>query len=227
MRSPAHTPGVCLCGSRCTPPAHRSLPQIMSARITLPRAATKSCRQRPSACRAPTRRASCWASTAGGERRGRAHARRWSGCRAWALRVLRVLLPRPFGAQEPPAPCLPPTRHPLATHAPPPLCLARRSNALSTRLGQLGYELEGEPLNDVFKRFKALADRKKVRGWRWAQLGGWVGGPERARRGARSGGLAAQPRRILFSSHPLSLSHAHTLAHYRPQSRCRTSLTRT
>jgi 2-isopropylmalate synthase len=42
-------------------------------------------------------------------------------------------------------------------------------NALSTRLGQLGFELEEAALNDVFKRFKNLADRKKVSG------GGWVG----------------------------------------------------
>ena len=42
-------------------------------------------------------------------------------------------------------------------------------NALSTRLGQLGVELEEAALNDVFKRFKNLADRKKVSG------GGWVG----------------------------------------------------
>lgn len=34
-------------------------------------------------------------------------------------------------------------------------------NALNTRLGQLGFELVEEQLNDVFKRFKNLADRKK------------------------------------------------------------------
>lgn len=34
-------------------------------------------------------------------------------------------------------------------------------NALSTRLRQLGYELLGKELDDVFKRFKALADKKK------------------------------------------------------------------
>lgn len=37
------------------------------------------------------------------------------------------------------------------------------SNALKTRLSQLGFDLPEEQLNDVFKRFKNLADRKKVR----------------------------------------------------------------
>ena len=34
-------------------------------------------------------------------------------------------------------------------------------NALGTRLRELGFELSEETLNDVFKRFKSLADRKK------------------------------------------------------------------
>ena len=34
-------------------------------------------------------------------------------------------------------------------------------NALSTRLRELGYDLADDALNDVFKRFKNLADRKK------------------------------------------------------------------
>ncbi|GAB4814561.1 hypothetical protein N2152v2_001607 [Parachlorella kessleri] len=34
-------------------------------------------------------------------------------------------------------------------------------NALSTRLKQLGFDLPTEQLNDLFKRFKSLADRKK------------------------------------------------------------------
>ncbi|KAI3429866.1 hypothetical protein D9Q98_010177 [Chlorella vulgaris] len=34
-------------------------------------------------------------------------------------------------------------------------------NALNTRLGQLGFELSDEQLNDVFRRFKSLADNKK------------------------------------------------------------------
>jgi 2-isopropylmalate synthase len=34
-------------------------------------------------------------------------------------------------------------------------------HALSTRLMDLGYELGEEALNDVFRRFKALADKKK------------------------------------------------------------------
>jgi len=34
-------------------------------------------------------------------------------------------------------------------------------NALNTRLIELGYEVDEEVLNDVFKRFKTLADRKK------------------------------------------------------------------
>ncbi|EFN59861.1 hypothetical protein CHLNCDRAFT_133663 [Chlorella variabilis] len=34
-------------------------------------------------------------------------------------------------------------------------------NALNTRLGQLGFQLPEDQLNDVFRRFKNLADRKK------------------------------------------------------------------
>ncbi|XP_002992921.2 2-isopropylmalate synthase A [Selaginella moellendorffii] len=34
-------------------------------------------------------------------------------------------------------------------------------HALKTRLSQLGYELESKQLDDVFKRFKAVADKKK------------------------------------------------------------------
>jgi 2-isopropylmalate synthase len=33
--------------------------------------------------------------------------------------------------------------------------------ALSSRMAELGYELQGEELASIFKRFKALADRKK------------------------------------------------------------------
>lgn len=36
-------------------------------------------------------------------------------------------------------------------------------NALSTRLKQLGFELTTQEVDDVFRRFKALADKKKVR----------------------------------------------------------------
>ncbi len=43
-----------------------------------------------------------------------------------------------------------------------PVLFPPRSNALKTRLGQLGFDLPDEQLNDVFKRFKNLADRKKV-----------------------------------------------------------------
>lgn len=35
-------------------------------------------------------------------------------------------------------------------------------NALGTKLKQLGYELKQQELDDVFKRFKALADKKKT-----------------------------------------------------------------
>ncbi|BBM99982.1 2-isopropylmalate synthase [Marchantia polymorpha subsp. ruderalis] len=35
-------------------------------------------------------------------------------------------------------------------------------HALKTRLQQLGYELEGKKLDDVFKRFKAVAEKKKT-----------------------------------------------------------------
>ena len=34
-------------------------------------------------------------------------------------------------------------------------------NALRSRLAMLGYELEKDALNEVFKRFKALCDSKK------------------------------------------------------------------
>jgi 2-isopropylmalate synthase len=34
-------------------------------------------------------------------------------------------------------------------------------NALSTRLQQLGFDLSTQEVDDVFKRFKALADKKK------------------------------------------------------------------
>jgi hypothetical protein len=36
-------------------------------------------------------------------------------------------------------------------------------NALSTRLKELGFELSNNEVDDVFRRFKALADKKKVR----------------------------------------------------------------
>ncbi len=58
----------------------------------------------------------------------------------------------------------------------PPLRLLRpgpRRNALNTRLGQLGFQLPEDQLNDVFRRFKNLADRKKVWGscvWGWGQI---------------------------------------------------------
>jgi hypothetical protein len=35
-------------------------------------------------------------------------------------------------------------------------------NALSTRLKQLGFDLSSGEVDDVFRRFKALADKKKV-----------------------------------------------------------------
>lgn len=34
--------------------------------------------------------------------------------------------------------------------------------ALGTKLKQMGFELPAEQLNEVFKRFKGLADKKKV-----------------------------------------------------------------
>ncbi len=37
-------------------------------------------------------------------------------------------------------------------------------NALGTRLRQLGFDLAEDQITDVMKRFKALADKKKVRG---------------------------------------------------------------
>ncbi len=37
-------------------------------------------------------------------------------------------------------------------------------NALSSKLKALGYELKQQELDDVFKRFKALADKKKTIG---------------------------------------------------------------
>ena len=37
-------------------------------------------------------------------------------------------------------------------------------NALTTRLKQLGFELSAQEVDDVFRRFKALADKKKARG---------------------------------------------------------------
>ena len=36
-------------------------------------------------------------------------------------------------------------------------------NALNTRLKQLGFDLSSGEVDDVFRRFKALADKKKVR----------------------------------------------------------------
>ena len=68
-------------------------------------------------------------------------------------------------------------------------------NALSTRLGQLGFELEEAALNDVFKRFKNLADRKKVS---WAvQVVGGLGWrlPQCAR------GLTQGPRAVCSQRH--------------------------
>ena len=41
-----------------------------------------------------------------------------------------------------------------------PLC----SKALGTKLAQMGFNLPQEQLNEVFKRFKSIADKKKVCG---------------------------------------------------------------
>lgn len=55
----------------------------------------------------------------------------------------------------------------------------------------MGFDLPAEQLNEVFKRFKGLADRKKVgrggagrhvRGWAGLQAPGWAGGRERLMR---------------------------------------------
>lgn len=35
-------------------------------------------------------------------------------------------------------------------------------HALKSRMQELGYELNGDEVNDLFKRFKELADRKKM-----------------------------------------------------------------
>ena len=56
---------------------------------------------------------------------------------------------------------------PTAPLSPPPLPSPpphpqTRSNALRTRLSQLGYDLPEDQVNDLFKRFKNLADKKKV-----------------------------------------------------------------
>lgn len=82
---------------------------------------------------------------------------------------------RAAGAPYPPVrapacPCARPTRP-----STPPSSRPARSNALNTRLGQLGFELGEEQLNDVFKRFKQLADHKKVGGpgGLGRGLGGW------------------------------------------------------
>ncbi len=37
------------------------------------------------------------------------------------------------------------------------------SKALGTKLAQMGFNLPQEQLNEVFKRFKSIADKKKVR----------------------------------------------------------------
>jgi 2-isopropylmalate synthase len=86
-------------------------------------------------------------------------------------------------------------------------------NALSSKLKVLGYELKQQELDDVFKRFKALADKKKVIGdedllalvgdeihqpevvWEIMdlQVGGWalLGGERGGGGGARGEGRAA------------------------------------
>ena len=46
---------------------------------------------------------------------------------------------------------------------PCPACFPSCRNALNTKLKQMGFELTPEQLNDMFKRFKTVADRKKVR----------------------------------------------------------------
>lgn len=41
-------------------------------------------------------------------------------------------------------------------------CRPARRKALGTKLKQMGFDLPAEQLNEVFKRFKGLADKKKV-----------------------------------------------------------------
>ena len=47
----------------------------------------------------------------------------------------------------------------------PPHPCPCRSKALGTKLKQLGFDLSQEQLNEVFKRFIGVADKKKVGGW--------------------------------------------------------------
>lgn len=57
-----------------------------------------------------------------------------------------------------------PPWYPISTPTPPPQHPPGKHSgrhALTTRLQQLGVELGDEQLNDVFKRFKNLADKKK------------------------------------------------------------------
>ena len=69
-------------------------------------------------------------------------------------------------------------------------------HALGTRLAQLGWEgLDKAQLNDVFKRFKALADKKKVTREQIGKGGHVHGCPAAVRRGGRRRSSAA-------NSHP-------------------------
>lgn len=49
----------------------------------------------------------------------------------------------------------------MLRYAPVLPCGACRK-ALATKLKQMGFELPAEQLNDLFKRFKVMADKKKV-----------------------------------------------------------------
>lgn len=46
------------------------------------------------------------------------------------------------------------------------------SKALGTKLAQMGFVLPQEQLNEVFKRFKSIAERKKVGCWMGGQVHG-------------------------------------------------------
>lgn len=71
---------------------------------------------------------------------------------------------------EPWPPPVPPLHHP-------------RRKALNVKLQQLGFELPQEQLNELFKRFKTLVDKKKVGGWVGVLFSSW--GPWGANKAAQ------------------------------------------
>ncbi len=85
-----------------------------------------------------------------------------------AHRRLPAVFPLTLQKQQPPqTPPKPtetkPNRNPNRTQ-PPGIVMGKHSgrNALSTRLKELGFDLGATEVDDVFRRFKALADKKKV-----------------------------------------------------------------